>query len=352
MSAQLKDGQGLAALMSDSMGWFSPTDVKRAVLVFDRILYVIPETAVPFEGRDGETSLVTFPDSLRSHEWLEVVHYTPDPSVVDQIIRAARWDAEDDQFGDLVRGIPERERLYTWAVSNTDGDLGRGDSLGLAPDEEALGHALQLNKFMLAAESFGCVPITGKPYIHDLIRAKHQRVTSACSDVAARSGVEVPPTIRAHIQPTAVELSKYFIPDADLQLHTEDEILAYKRENRAIFNEFTRELLSFSASLGALPNTEDFARELRERADRDLLRLQTTIREEVRDAWSKFFRTSLAVGASGAIGVGVAPTMSLGTLVTAGAAAALSLLGPDFLEAMAQRRKARAHGLYYLLAFR
>ena len=168
----------LTAMMCDGMGWFSPLDYKRMLLVYDRIYYLLPSRTVEFDDISGARQSVYFPIQFQQSALFEICHDVLETSVRDVLFATAKLDAESERFRAGVASIPVEDRSYTWRVTNADADLGGGSSPALKPDEEVLAHAVLLNKFLLAADRLNCIPITGKPYVHGLIRDKFERAAA------------------------------------------------------------------------------------------------------------------------------------------------------------------------------
>jgi hypothetical protein len=173
----------LSAIMCDGMGWFSHTDYKRVMLFYDEIYYLTPRQPVMFRDISGAERFMHFPILLREDPSFKIHYYEPDQNTRDLILLASKNDLAHPQFQAAVEAIPVRDRIYTWRIVNTDGDLGGGESIGITPDQQPLAHALLLNKFLLAADQLGFIPITGKSYIHTMIVEKYRIGIEGLSDL-------------------------------------------------------------------------------------------------------------------------------------------------------------------------
>jgi hypothetical protein len=341
----------LSALMCDGMGWFTSTDFKRALLLFDRIAYLIPEKTVEFEDSDGTRRWMMFPPHLRKIPSISVEHYVPDHATRSLIAAAADADVRDTRFRGHVETIVNDERRYTWQVVNADGDLGAGTSLGLSPDEEVRAHALLLNKFLVAADALNSIPITGKPYIHPLIATKYERTRRFVEENERGPTARLSARLLSSMQPVALAVAATFIPDAELERRSEEEIAEYRERHRDLFAEFSSELIELAASIRQAPGTSEFREAVEELVLTKVEQKRNAIADDVRAAWNSFFKTSGRALAAGVVGLGVAPLLPLAALVTTAAAAAAPWLVPDLIDLLAKYRKARRHGLYYLLGY-
>jgi hypothetical protein len=337
----------LAAMMCDGMGWFSPLDYKRMLLVYDRIYYLLPSRTVEFEDIGGAKQNLYFPVHFRPSSLFEICNHVPEAPMRDVAFAAARLDADSERFRKGVSSIPVEDRLYTWRLANADADLGGGASLALQPNEEALAHAALLNKFLLAAYDLNCIPITGKPYIHNLIRDKFERANAATSLAQARD---------IKFGPVTARLVAAIVPDDELTNRTEQDILEYKDKNRKLFEQFSYTVQSMVKQVGSLPASADFDRDVNQLLNTAVWRDQVMVQNELRAAWKSFFKAAVKSAVASAVAIGIAPFLSLGhltlgSLLTAGAAVAPWGVAEAlrFLEA---RQKAHQNGLYYLLQFR
>jgi len=337
----------LTALMCDGMGWFSATDYKRALLLYDRIHYLLPRDTVPFRDLDGRSRQLVFPPGLRDSPLCRVTHFELDGRLLRLVTDAAAGDAADAEFLQAVSLIPEADQAYAWRLVNASPEFGGGTSPGLAPDQFPRAQALLLNTFLLAADALGHAPITGKAYLHRLVAAKYPRAAA----LSPRHGPPLRRDLARSVHPVARELSSALISDEQLAARTEEEILEYKAAHRPLFLQFSSELLQLAAALRAMPDTRDFEAEVTHCLQTTIWQRRRQIEGEFQASWQAFFRTSAKAAVTGLLGVGVAPLLPLGALVAGAAAAVGAWAVPDLLDTLFKFRKARSHGLYYLMGF-
>jgi hypothetical protein len=246
----------LSALMCDGMGWLSRNDFKRALLLYDRIVYLVPSNTVEFRDIDGRPNYILIPRDFQIVGF-DLDHFEPNPVVSDALIQGAKVDASRPGFAAVVASIPQFDRTYTWRITNADADLGRGKSVNLGPDDEVLAHAILLNKFLLAADLVNAVPITGKHYIHALIADKYR----AAQSTNAGAGPQV---VNPSFGPVAVQVIQAIVADEDLEQHSEIEIIEYKQKHRHLFENFSYAIRKLVKQVSALPENPDFDRQVSE----------------------------------------------------------------------------------------
>jgi hypothetical protein len=334
----------LSALMCDGLGWFSETDFKRALLLYDRIMYLVPSRTVEFRDADGRSNFILIPNLQETGFQLQ--HYEPEEVIREGLARSAQLDAERSTFAAVVSEIPAEDRLYTWRIANADADLGRGASVGLSPDEEALAHALLLNKFLLAADLLDAVPITGKRYIHALIGDKYQ---------IAKSGSGGPTGPNSGVDPVAVQVINAIVPEEELERRSVADILEYKDKHRDLFYTFSYAIRRFVKQVSALPGSPDFNHQVRELISTEVWRETREVEQELRNAWAGFFKSAIKSAIAGAVTLGITPFLSLGSLsfasVLAGVAGAAPWATSELFSVLERRRQAKQHGMYYLMNF-
>jgi hypothetical protein len=103
-------------MMCDGLGVFSDLDFKRALLLYDSILYLLPEHTVRFPGITGKRQSLLYPLSLYERQEFAVHHFTPPSDLQPLVTAAARADVTDSAFAGIVDQLSEAERLYTWSV--------------------------------------------------------------------------------------------------------------------------------------------------------------------------------------------------------------------------------------------
>ncbi len=341
----------LTALMCDGMGWFRPVDYKRALLLYDRIHYLLPQRLVEFEDLHGGMRGLVYSEDVAASPLYEAVHFEPDPELQRVLLEAARTDAADPAFARASATIPQSDTDYAWRVVNADGGLGGGSSLGLGPSERGIAQALLLNKFLLAADVLGHAPISGQSYMHGLVAAKYPSCGALGDRALGSSRVPLRADVASRYHPVAVELSSTFISDEDLDARTGEEILEYKERNRPLFRQFTSEMLQVAASISELPGEREFDASVRHILQTSVWGKRAAIQAEFQSAWQSLFKTVTRAGVAGVIGLGVAPLVPLGALVAGAAAAVGKWAIPDLLDIVFRFRKARSHGLYYLMGF-
>lgn len=339
----------LSALMCDGMGWFSNNDFKRMLLLFDRIMYLVPSRTVEFRDENGQPSYILISKELQEAGF-RLQHYQPSSDMADAMIHSAKSDAARPTFASIIASIPEAERTYTWRIANADADLGQGSSLGLPPREQVLAHALLLNKFLVAADSAGAVPISGKPYIHALIGEKYRIAQRAKADDS-----EGPAMARSSLNPIALRIINAILTDQDLEGRSEIEIVEYKDKHRRLFDMFSYTVRRLVKQVSALPDAPDFDRQVSELVNTEVWREKTEVESELRDAWAGFFKSSLKSAIAGAVALGITPFLSLGTLsvasVLAGAATTAPWMTSEIISLLDKRKQTEQHGLYYLMNF-
>lgn len=337
----------LSAVMCDGMGWFSKIDFKRMLLLYDRILYLVPSRTVQFRDLDGSSKYIVISPELQELGF-QFQHYAPDGGMAEIMFRASVSDAGRSSFAAAVAGIPEQERLYTWRVANADADLGGGSSIALHPDQDALAHGLLLNKFLIAADHMDAVPITGKQYIHALICDKYKMAQSA-------EGTEGPFRTKPFLHPFAIRVIQALVPDAELERRSEAAIVEYKDKHRKLFERFSYAMRKLVTQVSGLPGTDDFDRQVSEIINTEIWRDKTEAEQELRSAWGDFFKSALKSTVAGAVALGITPFLSLGSLglasVLAGAAAASPWATAELIKILEKRRQAGQHGVYYLMNF-
>jgi hypothetical protein len=355
----------LSAMMCDGLGWFEETDYKRLLLCYDQVYYLLPEETVPFRDLTGVQRTIFFPLRLRESPEFVIYSFKPDVKLGELLLTASAADTAEPELIEVINTIPQSERLYTWRVVNTDGDLGRGESLGLVPQQEALAHAILLNKLLLAADAAQCIPVSGKPYIHRLLAIKFRRSLEILES-------KLPGALPMGLRETDVRhhavvqhVVAAIVPDEELQQRSFEEILGFKAANRTTFERFSLTTRQLVDQVRSLPADRTFERDVRDLVSTELWREKTELEAHLRTAWWGVFasgtkeaiRSDLGKGVLGAglggIALGVLPALSLGSLTMAAvlgpAAAAASWAVTEALEQLAKRREARRHGLYYLM---
>ena len=340
----------LSALMCDGMGWFSKNDFKRMLLFYDRIMYLVPSRTVEFQDVNGRSNYIEISRELEEIGF-QFQYYEPDGPMAAAMLHSAQTDAKRTTFSAIIAGIPEAERIYTWRITNADADLGGGASLNLHPDEEALAHALLLNKFLVAADLVNAVPITGKPYIHALVSEKYRVAQATKSEDS-----EAPQISNPSLNPVVIKVIDAIVAEEDLDRRSEVEIVEYKEKHRHQFDIFSYAVRKLVKQVSALPGSPDFGRQVSELVNTEVWRDKMEIERELRDAWTGFFKSSVKSAVAGAVALGISPFLSLGTLsiasVLAGAAAAAPWATSEFIGLLERRKQAAEHGMYYLMNFK
>lgn len=350
-----KPSPTLSAIMCDGMGWFSEIDYKRMLLLYDEIFYLIPKTLVEFKDISGQRQSMLFPVVYRENPSFKVYYYEPDQTIYDVMFISVKNDISNDKFKEAVKAIPQRERLYTWRVTNADGDLGRGKSLELKPDQDVFAHGILLNKFLLAANHLNCIPITGKPYIRSLISEKYR---ASIQSLRANRPDLLPPSLKKgtiRLSPAASQIISSIVPDSELEKRTETEILKYKSKNKALFERFSYTIRQFVNKVGSLPFSRDFESEVEELISTEVWREQKAVEQELRSAWENFFKRNIKAVVGGLVGVGITPFLSLGSITIGSVIAAAGAMTPwatsELMKFLDKRKQAQQHGLYYLMKF-
>jgi len=336
------DGPALTAMMCDGLGWFTSLDFKRALLVFEKIDYLLPEDTVAFRDVDGAERWLMFPQWLYRSKAFSVKHSSIDPEISRRLTESALADGNDPAFRAAVAGIPASDRLYAWRVASSDATFSPIVSVMPCDEGQVIAHALLLNRFLITADLSGQLPISGRSHIRRLLATK---LGPAPTTSGLRSATA------AKVQPISLALVEAFVADDDLARVTEEEIVAYKDANGALFRQFTSEVVQISNAIKELPLDEQFEAALKELQMTDLWRRRNDIAADLRDAWTAFFKTAAKGVAAALLGLGVIPGLPLSAIALTAASASASWAIPDLIELLARRRKVRRHGLYYLLNF-
>ena len=350
-------------MMCDGMGWFDETDYKRMLLVYDEILYLLPGSLVPYPDVTGKQRRLVFPVAFDEH-FCRTHNYVLDSSTRDCLLAAGTADIADEAVKGVLREIPGGERLYTWRVVNADGDLtGEDRSLALGPDDQPLAHALLLNKFLVAADAAGCVPITGKPYIHRLLAAKYRR---SVSNLQTALGPQLPDGLRdkdLRHSVVAGRLVEALVPDSELETRSLEEIARFKDGNRELFERFSLATRRLVGHVESLPGDRAFDRDLDDLLRTDVWEEQQEIRKELRAVWRSVFKSGVGKvlasdalqAAASAVAIGVIPWMSLRAIALATIISQrvpiASWAVSQLMDIFQTKREVRKHGLYYLLHF-
>ena len=353
----------LTAMMCDGMGWFGELDYKRMLLVYDRILYLLPRHLVPFPDVTGERRELAFPVALRESHFCDIHHLDIDDPVRELLLAAATADLADERIIDVIGTIPVSEKIYTWRVVNADADYSKSErSLELTLDEQARAHTLLLNKFLLAADDAGSVPITGKPYIHSLIGAKYRR---SVDNLRQEMPNELPTALRAtDLRHDAVvgRLVEALVADEELEARSMADIVRFKDRHRDLFERFSLSMRRFVTKIQTLPGDRGFERDVEDLLRTDVWEEQQAIRDEIRGAWRSVFKSAVteslgsnALKSAAAVTFGVVPWLSLRAVTLATViASSVPIAGwatTQLMELLGAKRGVRKHGLYYLLHF-
>ena len=346
----------LKAVICDGMGWFSETDYKRALLVYEEIEYLIPDQIVEFEDVTGKRQVVFFPDKLNPRKKpYQIGHYQPTNEYIDILFSAAQADASLPGFSQVIESIPEYDRLYTWRVVNGDGDLGQGCSLALKPDQVIHAHALLLNKFLLAADKLGAIPITGKPYVRKLMEIKYRNAAQVLQELDPMAEFFGNPQSLRH-DPVVAQIVSAFISDEELASRSNEEISAFKEKHQEHFAKFSYTVRQMVAKIATLPPSSNFAKDLTNLAQTEVWREKKKIEDDLKAGWDRFFRTTIKTSVGGLLSMGVIPFLSLGELTLASAISAGAAITPwavsELLALGESRKKAGKNGQYYLLNFK
>lgn len=346
----------LTAVMCDGMGWFRSVDYKRALLVYDKIYYLLPRESALFTDVTGDEGTIVFPSTTSGMPaGFEITHFEPNRETRTLAVEAAKLDVADESFVQAVAAIPESERLYTWRAVNADGDVGSGKTLGLAPGDQALAHGILLNKFLLAAAELGSVPITGKPYIQELLSAKYALASRAVAAKLPQLAGEAPAEPSARHQAVLDGLVGAIVSDEELERRSEAEIVEFKTRQRALFESFSLSARRLVARVRSLPGTKPFDRELEDLIATDLWKEKREIEDALSAAWRSFFGSAAKSATGALVAIGLAPLVSLPTLTVGAVLAAVGAAAPWLVEQavdlLEKRKDASGHGVYYLMKF-
>jgi hypothetical protein len=277
-------------------------------------------------------------------------HYQPDDVMTDVLIHAARLDAEGSTFASIIAAIPKEDRVYTWRVTNADANLGRGSSVALRPDEEAIAHALLLNKFLLAADLLDAVPITGKLYIHGLVSEKYRIAQTVNSEGREPSLISNP-----SLNPIVIQVINAIITDDELERRSE-AVVEYKEKHRQQFDMFSYTVSKLVKQVSALPGSPAFERQVSDLVSTEVWHDKMEVERELRDGWGSFFKSAVKSAVSGAVGLGIAPFLHLEELAIASALVGVAAAAPwatsEVISLLEKRKQAKRHGVYYLMNFK
>jgi hypothetical protein len=345
----------LSAMMCDGMGWFSDTDYKRALLTFDEIYYLLPENVVGFKDDFGKRHSLYFSFSGQGPLSFKKYYYTPESRTTDIILDAANYDLQNMEFQRVINSIPGFDRRYTWSVVNSDGDLLGGKSISLSMSQEELAHAILLNKFLIAASSARCIPITGKPYIHGLISEKYR---FSLQKLRESKPELVPSALQEKIikyNPVIDKIVSVLVPDTELKNRTETEIMEFKERNRRLFERFSYTTTKLVEQVSSVPSEGNFSAQVDELITTEVWKEKADVEDEIRSAWKAVFRSAVKGIVGGLIGVGVSPFLDLGAITYASVIAASIAVTPwvvsEYLKFVESEEKIHKHGLYYLMKF-
>lgn len=357
----------LSAMMCDGLGAFSDLEFKRALLIYDRIFYLLPENIVRFAGITGKRQSLLYPLTLFERPEFTVYHFAPSPDLQRLLNAAAQADVTDPTYSGIVNRLPEADRIYAWQVVNCDGDLGGGKSIELPPDQESLAQAILLNKFLLAADAADCVPIAGRDYVDRLLDAKYRLAANGLGALERATGRRFGAADDARHFAVARAIVARLVPDAALEKRTFQEVVAFKQENHELFERFSLTMRRLAQEVSAMPTTREFDRQLNELLATDVWESRKELDELLRSRWEKMFHSAVIEGVRshkfGAIApkvlsglaVGVLPTLTLGplsvTTAIAGGTAAAPWLVQALFEYFGKRREIHKHGLYFLHSF-
>jgi hypothetical protein len=358
----------LSAMMCDGLGAFSDLDYKRALLVYDRILYLLPGNVVRFKDVTGRATSLLYPLSIGEREEFVVHDYRIPDEVRELAMEAARTDAATASFRTAAGDASALECRYAWRVVNCDGDLGGGKSIGLEPGQELWAQAILLNKFLLAADAANCVPIAGRAYVDRLMGAKYEIAKAGLESIARETGAIVNAAEDSRQYAVARAVVADLIPDHELERRSFEEIVAFKQENTELFERFSLALRQMSQRVSAMPSTRDFDRQLEKVLSTDVWKARKDLEDQMHKRWTDLFHGAVKDGVRGAaahdgvkaavssLAIGVTPAIALGTLSLASAAAGLLAATPwlvqSLLEWKAKSTEAQKNGLYYLHHFR
>lgn len=345
----------LSAIMCDGMGWFSDLDYKRMLLIYDEIYYLLPQNLVPFKDVNGKKQSLYFPVINNEAPSFKVYHYNPTKDYSQLILAAAQADINNNGFNVAVDSIPLHEQLYTWRVVNADGDIGSGQSINLGAHQTQFAHAVLLNKFLLAAHSLNCIPVTGKPYIHGLISEKYNASIKRLRDELPDLLPEPLRTQDVKHNPVISRIVSSLVPDEELERRTEFDILKFKEKNKSLFQRYSYTMRKLIDRVGSLPVTVGFEHEVDELIKTDVWKEKIETEKELRSAWVGLFNSMVIKTVAGLAGIGVVPFFSLGAITLASVATASLAISPWVLSELINfakaKKKAQENGLYYLMKF-
>jgi len=168
----------------------------------------------------------------------------------------------------------------------------------------------------------------------------------------------LPPPLRSESikhNPVVSRIVTALVPDEELEKRTDTDIIQFKQRNPAMFQRYSYSVRELVKQVSTLPASDDFETEVDDLVMTEVSKEKAEIERELTSAWEGFFKSAIKKVAASLVGVGSTPFLSLGALTWATVAATSVAISPwvtseliDFLEA---RKKAREHGLYYLLQF-
>ncbi len=74
--------------MCDGLGWFSETDFKRMLLLYDRIMYLVPSRTVEFRDADGRSNVMLIPSLPETG--FQFQHYAPEEGIAEAFVHSAQ----------------------------------------------------------------------------------------------------------------------------------------------------------------------------------------------------------------------------------------------------------------------
>lgn len=348
------------------MGVFSDLDYKRALLTYDKILYLLPKNVVRFPDVTGKRQTLLYPMRIYDSPEFVVHHFIPSKTLLPHLPTLGRGDLCAAPFRKAMDSFDAGGRLYAWRVINADGDLNEGESLALPPEDQPVAAAILLDKFLMAADEARCVPIAGRMYVEQLITAKYQMARANQDNGSAIPNVDF---AKLHLRFPAVSqaILATTIADEELERRTFEEILGFKEENRNLFDQFSLMVRRFTARVNELPATSRFQSELEDLLATDVWEARTDLEEALKQRWANVFRSGLTQAAKAdavtaairqgltGIAIGVLPTLSLGTISVSSALAGVAAVAPwlvgEIADYLGSTSKASKHGMYYIHKF-
>jgi hypothetical protein len=338
MSTQVQSP--LSACMVDGFGRFREADYRRCWLMFDDVTYVLSrQLREPFAYRPEVTEALAFSVDRSSF----------DDATAAQVARAAREDAEDESFKQLMVSVPRADAETAGGAVMSD--VQAYEALKLrGPPSESLAVAYLLNKLVSIASTTHVVPLVGRGFAADMIAWKSQQGILQRSESLPGRLLQRP-SLRTRYAAFAAGLSYGFIDDEDLVQAPIELLAQFKKEQTELRKQSQKYILDASMRFSELPSDEvAFQAELA-KLRQDVLAQRSTLEKEASrallDAGVKIGAKALTEAVKGFAG-GLALTSHLLPASIAAAVTAAVGVVPDAIQLVNKVRGPRSPSLAYM----